>query len=132
MDYAIFMIRIVLGVTMIGHGTQKLLGWFGGNGFTKTATFLESLGAKPGTLMALAAGLSESFGGLFFAFGFLTPLACILIIIPMIAAILTVSGKNGYWITQNGSEYNILIIAVALAVFISGPGVFSVDQMIFS
>lgn len=131
MDIALLLIRMVLGVTIIGHGTQKLFGWFGGNGLGETAKFFESLGIKPGIPMVYLATLSEMIGGLFFALGFLTPLAAILIIGTMIVAIITVTGKNGYWITDNGAEYNILIITVCVAVIISGPGIYAFDYYIF-
>lgn len=131
MDIALLIIRIVLGVTIIGHGTQKLFGWFGGNGLVKTANFFESLSIKPGIPMVYLATLSEMIGGLFFALGFLTTLAAVLIIGTMVVAIITLTGKNGYWITDNGAEYNILIITVCVAVIISGPGIYAFDYVIF-
>ncbi|MBM7599539.1 putative oxidoreductase [Virgibacillus halotolerans] len=131
MDIALLLIRIVLGLTIIGHGTQKLFGWFGGNGLFNTAKFFESLGIKPGIFMVYLATLSEMIGGLFFVLGFLTPLAAILIAGTMVVAIITVTGKNGYWITANGAEYNILIITICIAMIISGPGIYAFDYFIF-
>ena len=81
--------------------------------------------------MAFAAGLSVLIGGLFFALGLLPPLAALLMIVPMIVAIAKVHGPNGYWITQNGYEYNLAIIAVAVGVALIGPGQYALDTIIF-
>jgi len=124
-------LRVVLGLTMLGHGTMKLFGWFGGYGIKGTGGWLESIGLKPGVLMAVLAGLCESASGLGLAAGFLTPLSAAVMILVMLVAIVTVDGKNGYWITAKGAEYNVLIIAVALAFALAGPGPVSVDALLF-
>jgi putative oxidoreductase len=118
----LLIIRLVVGLTMAGHGTQKLFGWFGGHGLKGTGGWLESIGIKPGFYMALLAGLSEFIGGLLFAAGLWLPVAAALIVIPMLVAIFAVHGKNGYWITQNGFEYNLVLIAIAVGVALIGPG----------
>lgn len=127
----LLLIRFVFGLTFAGHGAQKLFGWFGGHGLKGTAGWMESIGLKPGKMMAFVAGLSELIGGLFFALGLLTPLAALLMIVPMIVAIAKVHGPNGYWITQNGYEYNLAIIAVAVGVALIGPGQYALDTIIF-
>jgi len=126
----LLVIRLVLGLTFAAHGAQKLFGWFGGHGLAGTGAFLESMGAKPGKLLAALAGLAEFGGGLVFAAGFLTPLAAAVITFVMVVAIVTVTGKNGYWITANGSEYNYAIIAVAVGVALTGPGAYSLDALL--
>lgn len=131
MSIAILLIRILLGLTFIGHGLQKTIGCFGGNGWNKTIAGFRNMGLKPPKLMAFFAALSEIGGGLLLALGLLTPLASIMIIAAMVAAIITVTGRNGYWITNNGAEYNILIIFVAIAIIIIGPGVYSLDYLLF-
>jgi putative oxidoreductase len=118
----LLIIRLVVGLTMAGHGTQKLFGWFGGHGLKGTGGWLESIGIKPGFYMALLAGLSEFIGGLLFAAGLWLPVAAALIVIPMLVAIFAVHWKNGYWITQNGFEYNLVLIAIAVGVALIGPG----------
>ena len=120
----LLVIRIIVGLTMFGHGTQKLFGWFGGYGLKGTGGWLESIGVKPGVFMAFLAGLSEAAGGILLGVGFLMPVAAALIIIPMLVAIFTVTGKNGYWITANGFEYNFVLIAVAVSLVLTGPGQF--------
>ncbi|MDF2519272.1 MAG: hypothetical protein K0R59_4568 [Sphingobacterium sp.] len=131
MNVGLLIIRIVLGVTMAGHGTQKLFGWFGGHGIKGTGGFFESIGIKPGVIMAVCAGLSELGGGLLFALGLLTPLAALIIVGTMVVATITVSGKNGYWITENGFEYNFLIIIVVIGIALIGAGAYSLDAIIF-
>ncbi|WP_429774470.1 DoxX family membrane protein [Bacillus velezensis] len=63
--------------------------------------------------------------------GLFTPLASLFIIVIMAAAIITVTGRNGYWINNNGAEYNILIITVSIAIIIIGPGIYSLDHLLF-
>ena len=118
----LLVIRIIVGWTMFGHGTQKLFGWFGSYGLKGTGGWLESIGVKPGVFMAFLAGMSEAVGGILLGVGFLMPVAAALIIIPMLVAIFTVTGKNGYWITANGFEYNFVLIAVAVSLVLTGPG----------
>ncbi|MFI8576421.1 MULTISPECIES: DoxX family protein [Rossellomorea] len=129
--FGLLVIRLVVGLTFAAHGAQKLFGWFGGHGLQGTGGFFESIGIKPGKTMALFAGLSEVAGGLLFAAGFLTPLAALLIIGTMIVAIVKVHGPNGYWVTQNGTEYNVMLIVVALGVALVGAGSFSIDALLF-
>lgn len=75
LSLGIFIIRLVVGITMIGHGAQKLFGWFGGPGLQGMGKGFESMGMKNGVTMALLAGLSEFGGGVLFVLGLLTPLA---------------------------------------------------------
>ncbi|MCM3788566.1 DoxX family protein [Domibacillus indicus] len=122
-DLGLLIIRLVIGLTFVGHGAQKLFGWFGGTGITGTGSWLESIGIKEGAkVWAVLAGLFEFIGGLLFAAGFLTWLGAIMIVIVMIDAIFAVHGKNGYWMTNGGFEYNLVLIAAAIGVALIGPG----------
>ncbi|MCD7035188.1 DoxX family protein [Metabacillus sp. GX 13764] len=127
----LLIIRLVIGLSFAGHGAQKLFGWFGGHGLEGTGGFFESIGIKPGKTMALLAGLAELGGGLLFALGFLTPVGAALIILTMIMAIAKVHGPNGYWSTQNGYEFNLVLIAAALGTALIGAGQFSIDALLF-
>ncbi|MBL0385156.1 DoxX family protein [Tumebacillus sp. ITR2] len=119
----LLIIRLVIGLTFVGHGAQKLFGWFGGTGVSETGQWLESIGIKPGgKIWAVVAGACELIGGLLFAAGWMTPLGAALITIIMIDAIITVHGRNGYWLTNNGFEYNFVLIAVTIGVAFIGPG----------
>lgn len=74
MSIGLLIIRLVIGLSFVGHGAQKLFGWFGGYGIKGTGQWMESIGIKPGATMAFLAGLAEFAGGLLFALGLLTPL----------------------------------------------------------
>ncbi|MFC7391415.1 DoxX family protein [Scopulibacillus cellulosilyticus] len=130
-NLGLLIIRLVIGLSFIGHGTQKLFGWFGGHGIKGTGGFFESIGIKPGLAMAIMAGLSELVGGALFTLGFLTPLASLLIAVTMVAAIIKVHGKNGFWVTENGFEFNLILIVVAIGVALIGAGDYSLDGLIF-
>ena len=124
MDLGLLIIRLVIGLSFAGHGAQKLFGWFGGYGLKGTGGWLESIGVKPGVAMALLAGLAELVGGLLFAAGVGTWVGALLIVLTMLVAIVKVHGQNGYWVTQNGYEYNLTLIAVAIGVALIGPGAY--------
>ncbi|MDF2036442.1 DoxX family protein [Cytobacillus oceanisediminis] len=131
MDLGLLIIRLVIGVLFIGHGAQKLFGWFGGHGLKETGGWFDSIGMKPGVLMALSAGLAELIGGILFALGFLTPLAALMIAGTMIMAIVKVHGPNGLWATSNGYEYNLTLISVAIGIALIGPGRYALDFFLF-
>ncbi|TQR43659.1 DoxX family protein [Paenibacillus popilliae] len=129
-DYGLLIIRLVIGLTMMGHGAQKLFGWFGGYGIKGTGGWFESIGMRPGPFMALMAGLTELAGGLLFGLGFLTWLGAAFIIGTMLVAIVKVHGANGYWVTSNGIEYNVMLIAAAIGVALIGAGSLSLDALL--
>jgi putative oxidoreductase len=131
MSLGLLLIRLVIGIPFIGHGSQKLFGWFGGHGLKGTGGWMESIGIKPGITMALLAGLSEFIGGILFSFGLLTPLAGILLAATMVVAIIKVHAPNGFWTTQNGYEFNLTLLVVAIAVAIMGPGHYALDTFLF-
>jgi putative oxidoreductase len=130
MDTGVFLLRIVVGLLLAGHGSQKLFGWFGGHGLEGTGGFLHSLGYKPGKRFAAVAGLSEFCGGLLFALGLFTPLAAAAIIGTMFNATMSVHAKNGPWVTEGGYEYTLVIGTAAAAVAFTGPGAASLDNAI--
>lgn len=131
MDLGLLIIRLVIGILFIGHGAQKLFGWFGGHGLKGTGGWFESIGMKPGVMMALFAGLAELIGGILFALGFLTPLAALMIAGTMIMAIVKVHGPNGLWATSNGYEYNLTLLSVAIGIALIGPGRYALDFFLF-
>ncbi len=130
MNLGLLVVRLVLGLLFVGHGSQKLFGAFGGHGIAGTAGFFESLGLRPGRQAAIAAGLSELLGGALLALGLLTPLAAVLITAPMVTAILTVHGAKGVWNTGGGYEFNLTIIAVVFALAAVGAGAWSLDHVL--
>ncbi|WP_163139636.1 DoxX family protein [Bacillus sp. 22-7] len=131
MDLGLLIIRLVIGILFVGHGAQKLFGWFGGHGLKGTGGWFESIGMKPGVMMALLAGSAELIGGILFALGFLTPLAALMIAGTMIMAIVKVHGPNGLWATSNGYEYNLTLLSVAIGITLIGPGQYALDFFLF-
>jgi putative oxidoreductase len=121
------LLRTTVGGFFIGHGTQKLFGWFGGNGLEGTAEGFDQLGLRPAKANAIAAGLAETGGGAMMLTGVETPLAAAALTATMLTAIRTVHFKNGPWATQGGYEYNVVLIAAALAIAELGPGPLSLD-----
>jgi putative oxidoreductase len=121
------LLRLAVGGFFVGHGTQKLFGWFGGNGLDATAQGFEQLGLRPGRPNAIAAGAAEAGGGALLAAGLATPLAASVLTATMMTAIETVHGKNGPWLNDGGYEYNVVLIAAALALVEVGPGGLSLD-----
>jgi putative oxidoreductase len=121
------LLRTTVGGFFIGHGTQKLFGWFGGNGLEGTAEGFEQLGLRPAKANALAAGVAETGGGALMLAGVETPLAAAALTATMLTAIRTVHFKNGPWATEGGYEYNVVLIAAALAIAELGPGPLSLD-----
>lgn len=120
--------RIVIGGLFIGHGTQKLFGWFGGPGLDGATQMMDSLSLRPGRRYAVMSSVAETAGGASVALGALTPLGASALMGSMITAIRTVHLKNGPWVTEGGYEYNLVLIVALLALVDGGPGPLSVDR----
>ena len=127
MSYGILLVRLVVGLAFVGHGTQKLFGWFGGYGPKGTGGFFASQGYRTPVLMAVAAGLAEAGGGTLLALGFATPLAAALLATVMINAIASVTFKKAFML---GSELEIAYLTIAVSLGAIGPGRFSIDRAI--
>jgi putative oxidoreductase len=121
------LLRLAVGGFFVGHGTQKLFGWFGGHGLEATAQGFEQIGLRPGRPNAIAAGAAEAGGGALLAAGLATPLAASVLTATMLTAIDKVHGKKGPWLSNGGYEYNVVLIAAALALVEVGPGGLSLD-----
>lgn len=121
-------LRIVVGTLFMGHGLQKLKGWFGGHGLKATGESFESMGLRPGRAHATAAGLAETVGGGLLCTGLLTPAGCSMVTGSMAVAIHKVHAKNGVWVSEGGFEYNLVLAAAAFALAAEGPGAISLDE----
>ena len=128
MDVALLIIRVVAGLLFAGHGAQKLFGWFGGHGLEATAGAFDSMGLKPGKRTALAAGASEAGGGALLALGLFTPAASAALIGVMSQAVRTVHLDKGFFVTEGGYEYNLILGASAFLLADAGPGPLSLDE----
>jgi putative oxidoreductase len=124
-------VRGVVGPLFVGHGTQKLFGWFDGHGLEATAGGFESMGLRPGRRHAVAAGTAEALGGALVTLGALTPLAATMITGTMVTAIRKVHASSGPWVTSGGWEYNATVIATMALLTETGPGKPSIDAVAF-
>jgi putative oxidoreductase len=121
-------LRLGVGIVMVAHGAQKLFGWFGGYGLQGTGQFFaESLGLKPGVLMAAMAGGAEFFGGILLLLGLLTRPSAFAIASTMVVGIVTVHSE-AFFASNNGMEYPLTLFLASLALVIGGGGAFSVDR----
>jgi len=125
--FALPLLRVAMGLVLVPHGCQKLFGWFGGAGFEKFTEIFDKIGWHPAAFWVAVVALTESVGGLMLAFGFLTRFAAAAILIFMINAVWATSAKGFFW-TQGGLEYSLLIGVVALVFLIRGGGEYSVDH----
>src|SRR5436190_8891614 len=127
---ALLIVRVIVGLLMIGHGSQKLFGWFGGSGFVKTKGFLQTVGFKPAGFWTLIAVLGEFGGGVLFLLGLLTPFGAVAIFASMLMAVLKFHWKAGLWAQKGGYEYPLVLALLALTVGIFGGGNYSLDALI--
>ena len=124
------LLRVIVGGLFVGHGTQKLFGWFGGHGLEATGQAFEQMGLKPGRTNALAAGAAEAGGGTLLAAGLATPVGAAAVTGAMLVAIREVHLGKGPWVSEGGWEYNVVLIAAALMIAEAGPGTLSLDALL--
>src|SRR6266536_3181332 len=128
MDVGLLVLRVIVGLYLFGHGSQKLFGWFGGPGLAGTEGMVRSLGFRPTRLWALNSGLAEAVGGLLLLLGLLSPLGSLAIIASMLVAIFTVHLGKGLFTMTGGPELPLTNIAAAIAVALAGPGRYAMDS----
>ncbi len=128
--YGITLVRVVTGLVFAMHGSQKLFGMFGGGGIDGTAQFMTSLGLEPAALMALLAGSAEFFGGVFLILGLFTRFSAISTAIVSIVALLTVHINNGFFMSNGGFEFILVLLVNSVALIVSGSGKLSIDNKI--
>jgi putative oxidoreductase len=118
--------RLVVGLGLAAHGSQKLFGWFGGHGITGTAGYFESLGYRPGRFFATLAAFGEFTGGLLVALGLLGPVGPALMLAVMIVAMMQ-HWQNGFFAMKDGIELPLLYATAGVALAFTGPGLYSLD-----
>jgi putative oxidoreductase len=129
-NYSTLALRIPLGIIFVAHGAQKLFGWFGGYGLSGTGQWMESIGLEPGIVMAVLAGSSEFFGGLLLILGLLTRLTSAVLAFTMLVAIFVVHAGNGLFLTNNGYEFGLALLAGVVYLTFNGSGKASIDTVL--
>lgn len=135
-DWLQTLIRITLGVVFFAHGSQKVLGWFGGLGFKETMRTMHEILGLPAPL-ALLAVAAEFLGGLGLMVGLLSRIAAVGIGVIMFVAIFMVHGRNGLFLNWlgdrkgHGYEYHVLAIALAAEIVVRGSGAASLDRLLY-
>jgi putative oxidoreductase len=125
----LLILRVVAGLTIASHGAQKAFGWFGGAGWAKTMAGYQSRGLRPGWLWAALSILGELGGGLALALGLLTPLGAAGMVGAMVMAIFMVHWPNGFFNSNRGVEFPLLMLAAAVTIGVAGPGSYSIDAL---
>ena len=129
-SWGMLILRVPVGLILAAHGAQKLFGWFGGYGLEATGQWMASIGLVPGLLMAFLAGAAEFFGGLALVLGLLTRPAAFANAIAMAVATFVVHLENGLFMSNNGYEYALILLAASLTLMIAGGGKLSIDRAI--
>src|SRR5713101_3167557 len=124
----LLVLRLAVGLIVAAHGAQKLFGWWGGPGMNGWTQIVQRLRIRPAEPWAWVAALAEFVGGTFLALGLLTPLAAAAIAGSMLVAIVTVHLAKGFWNGKGGYEFNLALLASAVALALTGPGTYSLDH----
>ena len=124
------LLRVPVGVIFAAHGAQKLFGWFGGYGLAGTSGWMDSIGLSPGWLLATLAGSAEFLGGIALVLGLLVRPAAAALAFTMGVAILAVHAGNGLFLSNNGYEFGLALLAASAAMAAGGAGRASLDRLI--
>jgi len=127
---AVLILRLFLGFAFMMHGSQKLLGAFGGGGVSGVAGMLGKLGIEPSHLWAWVVSITEFVGGVCLFFGFLTRFWAAGLVIDMAVAVVKVHLVNGFFVGKNGVELPLTFGVIALVIVLTGPGSLSMDRAI--
>ena len=125
MNLAILVLRVCLGIMFVGHGLQKAFGMFGGPGINGFSQMLSGLGFAPPAFWAYVVAYTELIGGLLLMLGLGVRVSSLMLLAIMIVATWKVHLKAGFFLQAGGFEYNFIIIAVCLALIITGAGKFA-------
>ena len=136
-NWVLTLLRVVLGIVIFAHGAQKMLGWFGGYGFSGTMGFFTKTMGIP-TPLAFLAIRAVFFGGLGLILGLFSRIAALGIGVNMLVAIAMVHRHYGLFANWSGTqkgegfEFHLLALAIVLAIIIRGAGALSLDRAILT
>jgi putative oxidoreductase len=119
-DVSLLILRVIVGVIFVAHGSQKLFGAFGGPGLAGVVSMMGPIG--------YLVTIGEFFGGLGLIVGFLCRFSAASLIVIMIGAVAMVHGQHGFFLSNGGFEYNLALIGLLLPILIAGPGRFAIGQ----
>lgn len=122
-------LRLALGSIFFAHGAQKVFGWWEGGGLQATAGFLGSMGFTPPMFWAIILVIAEFVGGIFLLLGLLVRLMALLIAISQVVAVILVHLPRGFFAGAGGFEFNMALIAMAVALILTGAGALSLDRL---
>jgi putative oxidoreductase len=129
-DLALLILRLAVGLTFAAHGAQKAFGWWGGPGPANWIKAIHRMGFHPPTLFAAGSILNELAGGLALALGFVTPLAAALVIAQSVVIVMKAHWANGFFSTNGGIEFPLVIGMAAMSIALLSPGAFSLDAVL--
>jgi putative oxidoreductase len=130
MKFVRTLLRLLIGGVFIGHGGQKLLGWFGGEGFAGTVEEMKMFRLEPARPLAAAASTSEFGAGIMLVAGFMQPVACTFGCSSMLTAIWSACLPNGFFVRDGGLEYPLVLASATLLLAAEGPGPLSLDRLL--
>ncbi len=129
-DFGLLILRVIIGLTLAAHGSQKLFGWFSGPGLKGFSAGTKRMGFRPPLFWAVMAALGEFGGGLLLALGLLTPLGALGMMSAMFVAIVKAHWAKGFWNSKGGIEFPFSLWTIAFAVGLAGPGAYSLDALL--
>lgn len=124
----LLVLRLGVGLTLAGHGSQKLFGWFQGPHLEGFGAMLEKMGLRPGRPWATLAGLAEFVGGICIALGLFTPIAALVVAGNLVVAIVLVHLAKGFWNQKGGYEFPLSLALAGVALSLTGAGPISADS----
>ena len=129
-EYAAIPLRVVLALIFVVHGAQTLFGVFGGGGLMWTGQDLAAHGLVPGELWAVISGLLGLLGGIALLLGLLTRWIAGILAIEMVVSLIFINLRAGFFATNDGAEFPLLLLAALLSLALSGPQRWAVDDQL--